>query len=102
MEVSAICFGGAHFGKIQDDTEAIRLLHEAIDAGMTFLDNAWEYNGGRSEELMGKGLQGRRQEACSCRRSVRMAGTRKWPCSNSRNRSDASRPIIWICGRSIK
>lgn len=62
VKVSAMCFGGAHWGRNQDETEAIRILHEAIDAGMTFLDNAWEYNGGRSEELMGKGLQGKRQQ----------------------------------------
>lgn len=61
VRVSAICFGGAHWGRIEHDAEAIRILHEAIDAGVTFLDNAWEYNGGRSEELMGKALQGRRQ-----------------------------------------
>ena len=36
-------------GPQPDDGEAIRLLHEAIDAGMTFLDNAWEYNGGRAK-----------------------------------------------------
>lgn len=62
VQVSALCFGGAHWGRIEDDTAAIRLLHEAIDAGVTFLDNAWEYNGGRSEELMGKALQGRRHQ----------------------------------------
>lgn len=62
IRVSALCFGGAHWGRIGDDAEAIRILHEAIDAGVTFLDNAWEYNGGRSEELMGKALQGKRQQ----------------------------------------
>ena len=62
IQVSALCFGGAHWGRNDDDAEAIRILHEAIDAGITFLDNAWEYNGGRSEELMGKALQGRRQQ----------------------------------------
>jgi aryl-alcohol dehydrogenase-like predicted oxidoreductase len=62
VEVSAICFGGAHWGRIKDDAEAIHVLHEAIDAGITFLDNAWEYNGGRSEELMGRALAGRRQQ----------------------------------------
>jgi aryl-alcohol dehydrogenase-like predicted oxidoreductase len=60
VNVSALCFGGAHWGRMDSDAEAIRVLHEAIDAGVTFLDNAWEYNGGRSEELMGKGLQDRR------------------------------------------
>ncbi len=62
VKVSALCFGGAHWGGMDSDAEAIRVLHEAIDAGVTFLDNAWEYNGGRSEELMGKALQGRRQQ----------------------------------------
>lgn len=62
IHVSAICFGGAHLGRVEDDAEAVRLLHEAIDSGINFLDNAWEYHRGRSEELMGKGLQGRRQQ----------------------------------------
>jgi predicted aldo/keto reductase-like oxidoreductase len=62
VQVSALCFGGAHWGRNEDDAEAIRILREAIDAGITFFDNAWEYNGGRSEELMGKALQGRRQK----------------------------------------
>ena len=62
VDVSILCFGGAHWGRMEDDAEAIRVLHEAIDAGITFLDNAWEYNGGRSEELMGRALQGRRHQ----------------------------------------
>lgn len=62
IKVSVLCVGGAHFGRIEDDAEAIRLLHEAIDAGVTFMDNAWEYNYGRSEELMGRALHGRRQD----------------------------------------
>jgi len=62
VQVSALCFGGAHWGRIEHDDEAIRILHEAIDMGINFLDNAWEYNGGRSEELMGKAIQGRRHQ----------------------------------------
>jgi len=62
LQVSALCFGGAHWGRIEDDREAISILHEAMDAGVNFLDNAWEYNGGRSEELMGRALQGQRQQ----------------------------------------
>lgn len=62
VEVSALCFGGAHLGRIDGENEAILLLHEAIESGITFLDNAWEYNHGLSEERMGKGLQGRRQQ----------------------------------------
>ena len=79
VHVSALCFGGAHWGKIKDDGEAIRILHEAIDAGVTFMDNAWEYNQGRSEELMGKALKGRRAgvflmtKVCSHGRSKQVA-----------------------------
>ncbi len=54
--VSAIGFGGYHLGQMKDESEAIRLLHAAIDAGITFLDNAWEYNEHVSEERMGKAL----------------------------------------------
>ncbi len=62
VEVSVLCFGGAHWGGMSTEAEAMRVLHDAIEAGVTFMDNAWEYNGGRSEEWMGKGLQGRRQQ----------------------------------------
>lgn len=79
VEVSTLCFGGAHWGRIGQDAEAIRILHEAIEAGVIFLDNAWEYNEGRSEELMGKALRGRRQQVflmtkvCSHGRDKRVA-----------------------------
>jgi uncharacterized protein len=56
VAVSAIGFGGYHLGLLKDETAAIRLLHAAIDAGITFLDNAWEYNEHVSEERMGKAL----------------------------------------------
>lgn len=58
--VSAIGFGGYHLGTINDENEAIRLCQQSIDSGIRFMDNAWEYHDGRSEELMGKALEGRR------------------------------------------
>ena len=54
IQVSFLGLGGAHVGRIQADAEAVRVIHAAIDGGMTFMDNAWEYNKGRSEEVMGK------------------------------------------------
>jgi aryl-alcohol dehydrogenase-like predicted oxidoreductase len=60
--VSALAFGGFHLGKIESERQAIRLLHAAIDAGITFMDNAWEYHDGRSEKLMGKALADRREK----------------------------------------
>src|SRR4030088_500314 len=63
VPVSAIGFGGYHLGLIKDESEAIRLLQAAIDGGITFLDNAWEYNEHVSEERMGKALaEGKRRD----------------------------------------
>jgi uncharacterized protein len=62
VDVTAIGFGGYHLGLVKDENEAIRLLHQTIDAGITFLDNAWEYHDGRSEELMGKAIHDRRDK----------------------------------------
>jgi predicted aldo/keto reductase-like oxidoreductase len=63
--VSIICLGGWHIGQPAiGDAEAERIMHAAIDHGVTFFDNAWDYHDGRSEEIMGKALAtgGRRQK----------------------------------------
>ncbi|MEJ7608801.1 MAG: aldo/keto reductase [Bryobacteraceae bacterium] len=54
--VSIVGLGGWHVGAVKDDNESIRIMHAAIDEGLTFFDNAWDYHDGRSEELMGKAL----------------------------------------------
>jgi uncharacterized protein len=55
--VSAIGLGGSHIGKASlKDAESIRLIHQAIDRGISFLDNSWDYNEGRSERLVGEAL----------------------------------------------
>lgn len=63
--ISAIGLGGHTFAEAKTEAEAIRIVQEAVDSGMTFLDNAWEYHDGKSEELMGKALAegGRRDKA---------------------------------------
>lgn len=56
-KVSAIAFGGSHFAKPSlSEAESIRLVHKAIDRGITFMDNCWDYNDGRSETRMGRAL----------------------------------------------
>lgn len=57
VEVSILCLGGWHIRANNDDTDAIRIMHTAIDEGLTFFDNAWDYHDGQSEELMGKALE---------------------------------------------
>jgi predicted aldo/keto reductase-like oxidoreductase len=54
--VSAIGMGGFHLGEVGTEREATSLVHKAIDAGITFMDNAWEYHDGVSETRMGKAL----------------------------------------------
>ncbi len=55
-QVSILCLGGWHIGSVENKDEAIRIMHAAIDEGMTFFDNAWDYHDGGSEELMGRAL----------------------------------------------
>jgi predicted aldo/keto reductase-like oxidoreductase len=62
VEVSALALGGYHLGLAKTKREAIRIVREAIDAGVNFMDNAWEYHEGKSEEIMGEALAGRRDE----------------------------------------
>ncbi|MCS6952074.1 MAG: aldo/keto reductase [Bryobacterales bacterium] len=56
QRVSILCLGGWHIGAIKDENEAIRIMHAAIDEGLTFFDNCWDYHNGRAEEVMGKAL----------------------------------------------
>jgi aryl-alcohol dehydrogenase-like predicted oxidoreductase len=49
--------GGSHLAQATvTEAETIQLIHEAVDRGITFLDNSWDYNEGRSESRMGKAL----------------------------------------------
>ena len=66
VEVSAIGLGGSHIGKASlSDAQSVQLIHAALDRGINFLDNSWDYNEGRSELLVGKALRegGYRQKA---------------------------------------
>jgi len=55
--VSIVGLGGYHIGTAEE-RDAIAIMHEAIDQGMTFFDNSWDYHNGGSEEVMGKALSG--------------------------------------------
>jgi len=56
-DVSCIGLGGYHIGHQRDPAESIRIIRRAIDGGITFLDNCWDYNGGASEIRMGLALR---------------------------------------------
>ncbi len=61
--VTMICLGGYHSSVHPNEDDSIRLIQRAVDEGITFLDNAWDYHDGAAEERMGKAIsQGNRRE----------------------------------------
>jgi aryl-alcohol dehydrogenase-like predicted oxidoreductase len=55
--VSAVGLGGAHIGRPREEQEGIRIIRTAIDRGITFMDNCWDYSNGKCEVWMGKALR---------------------------------------------
>ena len=60
--ISAIGVGGHHLGDVPTLDEAVQLVHEAVDAGVTFFDNAWEYYNGKTETILGRALRDGRRD----------------------------------------
>jgi aryl-alcohol dehydrogenase-like predicted oxidoreductase len=63
LRVSALGLGGYHLGSVNSEAEASQIVNEALDAGVNFFDNAWEYHQGLSEERLGSALKGKRDRA---------------------------------------
>jgi aryl-alcohol dehydrogenase-like predicted oxidoreductase len=78
-QVSILGLGGYHLGQVKTAAAAVKLVHRAIDEGITFLDNAWEYHDGESERRMGQAVRDRRSQVflmtkvCSHGRSASVA-----------------------------
>jgi uncharacterized protein len=56
-KVSLVGLGGYHLGKQADPNESVAIIRKALDEGINFLDNCWDYNGGESEIRMGQALR---------------------------------------------
>ena len=63
IQVSVIGVGGYHLGSTKDQQEADEIVAKALDAGINFFDNAWDYHNGQSEERLGNALKGKRDQA---------------------------------------
>ncbi len=61
LKVSRMCLGTMNFGDSTDEAEGIKLVHAAIDMGINFMDTADVYWKGKSEEILGKAIKGRRE-----------------------------------------
>ena len=55
--ISALGLGGHHIGLVKEEQDSIKLIRSAIDRGITFMDNCWDYHNGKSEIWMGKALR---------------------------------------------
>ena len=62
LETSILGIGGFHLGSAGNQDEVDRIVGTAIDAGINFFDNAWEYHKGASEERLGNALRGKRDQ----------------------------------------
>ena len=62
LTVSALGLGGHHLGDADSVNEAMNIVHEAVDVGVSFFDNCWEYHNGKSEDWMGRALAGGRRD----------------------------------------
>jgi aryl-alcohol dehydrogenase-like predicted oxidoreductase len=63
VKISALGVGGYHLGSIKSEEESNKLVARALDAGINFFDNCWEYHDGISEARMGAALKGKRDKA---------------------------------------
>jgi aryl-alcohol dehydrogenase-like predicted oxidoreductase len=101
VQVSALGLGGHHLGSASDEKTAVEIVHQALDGGVNFFDCCWEYNRGKSEDWLGKGLKGRRDSAflmtkvCTHGRDAALA---MQMLEQSLRRC---KPIISTCGRSM-
>jgi predicted aldo/keto reductase-like oxidoreductase len=57
VKVSRIGLGGANIGFLKQESESIQIIRAAVDGGINFMDNCWDYNKGQSEIRMGKALR---------------------------------------------
>lgn len=79
VKISALGLGGHHLGDVPTVEGAIAIVHEAVDGGITFFDNCWEYHNGKSENWMGRALAGYRDrvflmsKVCTHGRSAQLA-----------------------------
>jgi aryl-alcohol dehydrogenase-like predicted oxidoreductase len=89
MEVSTYCLGTMMFGSVGngDHDDCVRIIHQALDKGINFVDTADMYSAGESEEITGKALRGRRDD-------VILATKVHFPMGEGRNRGGNSRR--WI------
>lgn len=75
VKVSPLCLGTMMFGGPTDAAESTRIIHKAIDLGINFIDTADIYNAGKSEEVVGQALEGKRDRVVLATKGRQPMGT---------------------------
>jgi aryl-alcohol dehydrogenase-like predicted oxidoreductase len=83
-KVSPLCLGCMNFGSSTDEADSIAIMHRALDAGITFWDTADVYSGTKSEEVVGKALEGKRDDVFLATKVHGKVGERPNDQGNSR------------------
>ena len=98
VQVSPLCLGAMMFGSWgnTDHDESVRIIHQALDAGINFVDTADIYSRGESEEIVGKALKGRRDQIVLATKAHGAMGDGPNELGNSR------RWIIKECENSLR
>ncbi len=102
VKVSAIGLGGFHLGLSHlEEPDAIKIFHSAIDRGINFSDNSWDYNQGVSEKRVGKALKNGYRDKVFV--MTKFDGRTKGSALNNwMNRCSAWKSTTWICGSFTK
>ena len=87
VEVSLVGLGGWHLGfEYMDDETSIRIIRTALDNGINFMDNCWDYNEGASEIRMGKALRDGYRESAFLMTKIDGRKKKQAHANNSTNR----------------
>ena len=89
VQVSRLCLGAMMFGSPTNESDSIKIIQRAIDAGINFIDTANVYNAGESERIVGKAVQ-------ACRDDVLIATKVSGAMGEGLNRSGTSRHHIMM------
>jgi aryl-alcohol dehydrogenase-like predicted oxidoreductase len=96
LRVSVIGLGGNTFGRYADEEQTARIVHQALDLGVNFLDTADVYSAGKSEEFIGKALRGRREEALIATKAGFATG------DNPNQRGSSRKHLLESCDASLR
>ena len=98
VQVSKLCLGAMMFGEwgTKDHDESIRIIRQALDAGINFVDTADVYSAGESEEIVGKAVAGRRDDLVIATKVYSPMG------NDPNHRGTSRRWIIAECENSLR